>query len=211
MFCPKCKAEYRSGFTRCSDCEVDLVEHLPESLPESSPADRVLPDASLESVLSTEDQIECVYVCEQFQAAGVPFKVIQRKRQFFKGVDEHFDIRVPADFRNKAKEIIQKGRFDFTDSPEDQNIMNLPPEDFRNSVEHDTWNQSWHSEDATVEVWSENTEQHAWMIEVSLRENHIHARSDVSDNGSRKVLVMPEDESRAREIVREIRDGSPPK
>jgi hypothetical protein len=26
MFCPECKAEYRQGFTRCADCEVDLVE-----------------------------------------------------------------------------------------------------------------------------------------------------------------------------------------
>jgi hypothetical protein len=29
MFCPKCKAAYRAGFTRCSDCEVKLVERLP--------------------------------------------------------------------------------------------------------------------------------------------------------------------------------------
>ena len=25
MFCPQCKAEYRPGFTHCSDCDVDLV------------------------------------------------------------------------------------------------------------------------------------------------------------------------------------------
>jgi hypothetical protein len=29
MFCPLCKAEYRPGFTRCADCEVDLVYELP--------------------------------------------------------------------------------------------------------------------------------------------------------------------------------------
>ena len=29
MFCPQCKAEYRSGFTRCSDCDVPLVTSLP--------------------------------------------------------------------------------------------------------------------------------------------------------------------------------------
>ena len=28
MFCPQCKAEYRAGFVRCSDCDVELVEHL---------------------------------------------------------------------------------------------------------------------------------------------------------------------------------------
>ncbi len=29
MFCPKCKSEYRQGFTSCKDCDVDLVHELP--------------------------------------------------------------------------------------------------------------------------------------------------------------------------------------
>ena len=32
MWCPKCKNEYREGFTHCPDCDVDLVESL-ESIP----------------------------------------------------------------------------------------------------------------------------------------------------------------------------------
>lgn len=31
MFCPVCKAEYRQGFTRCADCEVELVESAREA------------------------------------------------------------------------------------------------------------------------------------------------------------------------------------
>ena len=31
MFCPECRAEYRAGFSRCSDCDVDLVQELSES------------------------------------------------------------------------------------------------------------------------------------------------------------------------------------
>lgn len=30
MICPKCKAEYRDGFTRCSDCDIELVDKLSE-------------------------------------------------------------------------------------------------------------------------------------------------------------------------------------
>lgn len=29
MFCPKCGAEYRNGFTKCSDCKIPLVLSLP--------------------------------------------------------------------------------------------------------------------------------------------------------------------------------------
>ena len=30
MFCPKCRAEYRAGFSRCFDCGVDLVHEITE-------------------------------------------------------------------------------------------------------------------------------------------------------------------------------------
>src|SRR2546426_528623 len=29
MFCPRCEAEYRTGFTRCSECDVALVYRFP--------------------------------------------------------------------------------------------------------------------------------------------------------------------------------------
>jgi hypothetical protein len=32
MYCPQCKAEYRQGFTRCSDCDVDLVNSYAEAV-----------------------------------------------------------------------------------------------------------------------------------------------------------------------------------
>ncbi len=35
MFCPECRAEYRAGFTRCADCDVDLVQELPVELTET--------------------------------------------------------------------------------------------------------------------------------------------------------------------------------
>jgi hypothetical protein len=211
MFCPECKAEYRPGFTRCSDCDTDLVDRLPEPGRDS---DAVLSDASLREVWTGEDQAECVSICTQLRAAEVPFKVIQRKQQFLKGVEQHLRIGVPPDSYSQAKEIIDKGRLDFTDEAEDQRVMELPGEDGLAAAEKadDDWDpENWHPEDATVEVWFEDTQQHTWMVESSLRENHIHSRTDVLDNGSRRIFVTPDDESRAREIVREVKDGSPRK
>lgn len=34
MWCPSCGAEYRPGFTRCTDCDVDLVDELPREIGE---------------------------------------------------------------------------------------------------------------------------------------------------------------------------------
>ena len=32
-FCPSCLSEYRPGFSHCTDCDVELVESLPEAKP----------------------------------------------------------------------------------------------------------------------------------------------------------------------------------
>jgi hypothetical protein len=37
MFCPRCGAEYRPGFTECADCLVPLVDRLPH---DEGPAER---------------------------------------------------------------------------------------------------------------------------------------------------------------------------
>jgi hypothetical protein len=44
---------------------------------------------------------------------------------------------------------------------------------------------------------------------MALRENKIHARLK-KGNGRNAIYVMPEDEIRAREIVREVVEGAPP-
>lgn len=35
MYCPRCRTEYREGFTECADCGVALVDELP---PDAEPA-----------------------------------------------------------------------------------------------------------------------------------------------------------------------------
>ena len=92
--------------------------------------------------------------------------------------------------------------------------MELPAEDdavTAPDLDHNDWDpDNWNPEDATVEVSSESSDEITEMIEASLRENNIYSRTDALEDGSQKVFVMPNDEARAREIVHEIKDATPP-
>ena len=48
------------------------------------------------------------------------------------------------------------------------------------------------------------------VVEMSLKENRINYRVAMESDELKRVFVMPEDEVRAREIVREIVEGDPP-
>jgi hypothetical protein len=205
MFCPRCKAEYRQGFTRCADCEAELVDQLPDETP---------PTVRLESVWTGEDREDCVFMCQRLKAAGIPFTVNQSRHQFWKGVDEQYEIIVPADVTDKARTEIAKRYSEFRDEEEQVEILGLPTDDADSVGGGPRDFKPWYPEDATVEIYSEctrdNEEQKAWMIEAGLRENLIRSRTEDMEDGSRKVFVMPDDETQAREIVREITDGTPP-
>ena len=79
MFCPQCKAEYRVGFTRCSDCGVELVEHLPFEKPQIAEedsrrfeADRFEPEAQLVVIRAYQNAIEADLAKTALNAAGIP-------------------------------------------------------------------------------------------------------------------------------------------
>ena len=215
MFCPECKAEYRAGFTRCADCDADLVANLPEAKAENSDRSNLRGDRSnLQEVWTGDDQQSCVTTCLRLKDAGIPYEVAQRKKQFLRGNERHFQIAVPSSFYKHAKELAGRGTLDFSDNPEDQAIMELPDDGLVTltdaAADEGRYSADWYPEDATVEVSSSSTAERSLMIISSLRENFIRCREASSPNGSKQIFVLPDDESRAREIVREIEEGSPP-
>ena len=88
MICPKCGAEYQPGFTRCSDCLVDLIEPGAEPEVGAEPAGRG-PEALTDPV--------CVYRSTQrgrlpfaeslLRSAGIPFVASGEHVQQLTGLD----------------------------------------------------------------------------------------------------------------------------
>lgn len=70
MFCPECSAEYREGFSRCSDCDVPLVAALP---PEEMDA---MHGAEEATVFVTRDIVEAETVKELLEANDIEVSVL---------------------------------------------------------------------------------------------------------------------------------------
>lgn len=206
MFCPECKSEYRPGFTRCVDCDVALVEKLPEA---DSAAGNEPAEPQLQRVWNGADPGECAYVCGLLKESGIPYKMFPQMEQFWKPAEDAYWIGVPSELADRAKQMI--GATVLGDA-DDQTLesMELPADEKEVREADDDWDpDKWDPETATTRLWSGQDADQAEMIESSLRENHIHSRTDALEDGSRNVFVAPADEVRAKEIVREIETGSP--
>jgi len=69
MFCPQCEAEYREGFTECSDCGVALVEAL------APPLDRAEVAPGLTAMMETVNVEELGEIVDRLEKAGVPYTI----------------------------------------------------------------------------------------------------------------------------------------
>lgn len=218
MFCPECKAEYRQGFTHCADCDVELVAELPIQTPQRE----------MRQIWVGHDELTCVSFCRQLKEERILYNVGQylESRGRRMDVSWRYELAVPEGDMQRAKEILGLAETPEVvveedeelaeedggeDGGEDGNeVLELPAADEAPAEEQkgDSFLDPWYPEDATVEIWSgEGSDQS--LVELSMRENRIRTRVDVQENGSRKCFVLPEDESIARKIVREIEEGFP--
>ena len=82
MFCPRCQAEYRFGFTRCSDCDVDLVDSLPKDapssiteIPSSFEAYRFEAKPELVVIRTFQSGVDADFAKSALESAGIPAMV----------------------------------------------------------------------------------------------------------------------------------------
>jgi len=212
MFCPLCKAEYRRGFTHCADCDVDLVGTLLQEPESTGQANRI--------IWMGDNQETCVALCLQLKDAGIRYQVSEgmKSRSARMTVTWKYELAVPVEDEKKAKELLElpetvvEESSELTEEDEDQALMEWPEgeESTPGTVRKgSSYLGPWYPEEATVEVWTETPTFTSDMIEMSLKENQIRARIEIPEDGLKRVFVLPEDESAAREIIREIVEDAP--
>lgn len=208
MFCPQCHAEYRPGFTHCTDCDVPLVASLPGS-EEASPPNNS--SGSIRTLWEGEDLALHTTLLEHLKEAGIPF--FNQPMGVFPGVrrGDPFPIQPMTRFGYQvavlssdlaaAKQILERL---LEEEPQD---MELPAED---EEENKTPERTPSQPGAlTREIWSESDNGLAEFLVAALEENGIPARVELHEQNA-SVCISSEDEARAREIVSEIVDGAPP-
>jgi hypothetical protein len=229
MICPQCNAEYRPGFTRCADCDVDLVNEPPHFALAGKPP--VIPgdpnDDPFCSFWKGQDARVHAELCEVLEQAGIPHKTIFRSDHLFNFSNfPAYEIGVPFSLFERAEKIVQEtyGTDDVQDvgaqelagqvvRPSNRvpilaEMVNVPPEDIPGPPPAGE-SADWFPEDATVNVWSADSSEQSEFLVAALHENGINCRVD--QQGTRaKLYVLPDDAPRAREIVREVVEGQPP-
>jgi hypothetical protein len=219
VFCPQCKAEYRQGFTRCADCDVELVPELtPEAL---AKAEKVTSGDTNEdpfcSFWEGEDPRIHTEICQVLDEQNIPHKTLRRRDHLFNfSAKSEFQIGVPYSFFERAEAAVKEA-YDSEAEPEEPpevtdeqpSPLELPESTGPDLSSRDRASRHQYLEDANIQVWSSEHLFPGKIIAMSLKENLIPHRFDRRE-GNSAIFVFPEDESRSREIVREVVEGVPP-
>jgi hypothetical protein len=208
MICPQCKAEYRQGFTECSDCHISLVASLPKTEDVDS---KTISSGPLVPLWEGEDLALHASLLEELDAAGIRY--FSQPMGTSPGVRRGYTFPIQPMVRfghqvgvlssdlASARRIVEEL---LDERPKD---MALP------AVEDETVEvpetQIIRGTDATCEVWAGEDEKLAGFLRAALSENEIPLNAEMASPGT-KISVHPSDAVRAREIIREIIDGTPP-
>jgi hypothetical protein len=215
MYCPTCGVEYRDGFSRCNDCDVALVAGPPPSPVRVDER----PDALLWQGV---DPQAIANIRKILSDANIRYSAHEPDTPiFFTSTPRAWEIRVFVDDLDRAAKLIadQVESDDDLDASVADASENETEETEEESVADDAEESSasnrdyvpddWDPEHATCEVWSGDDRAMVKNLRDCLRENGIGSRV-APEVASARIFVLPGDQARAREIVREVIEQAPP-
>jgi hypothetical protein len=101
MFCPKCKAEYREGFTRCADCDVALVDRLPLEFP-----DKIRPNIQLVAVRTFVNAFDAIFAKNVLDGAGIDSEIRGYQAGKYIGFPGGIELLVRGEDAAAADEVL---------------------------------------------------------------------------------------------------------
>lgn len=214
MFCPDCKTEYRAGFSRCSDCGASLVERLDTPASTNRPQDTNGPELLW---TGTDIPISSA-ITAALDKKGIPYHTQTREVGLLPGLSQPFyAVFIPARHHDAAQAAMEEARREFENGHQqpdersaDSESSLTAPSGPRHKIDSssEVVPENYDPDEATAEVWSGNDSDTKDMLIACLRENGIGCELDTEN--SLRIRVMPSSEPRAREIIREVIEGSPP-
>lgn len=211
MFCPLCKAEYREGFTRCNDCDVALVDSL------GSPGGDD-PQSTLASPLKLWEGQDAAFFTRLTAAlaeAKIPYHEGDTStRLLYRSLQPPLSVWTLANDHEAALQVLKSISGSEGESSENStDVEDQADEALREESEGpevDDIVDDFYPEDATAEVWRGESNGSAEVFRDCLLENGIGCVIDDASPNEQCLRVLPTQEARAREIIREILDGTPP-
>jgi len=209
MFCPQCKSEYREGFYRCTDCNIDLVSQLRE------PAIREqLKDGSSVALWRGQDPVVYTSLLNALREAQIPFheRVTRDPRGLYSSLyppyleGPGFELLVFDADLERAQAVLDSMLEALERSADSPRETESPCELIARVTPGSP--KDWGPEEAIAVAWSGNDTEMGQFLEDALLENGIPCRTP-EEWGPVRILVRPEDEARAVRIVREVLEGRP--
>jgi hypothetical protein len=113
MFCPQCHCEYRAGFTRCADCDLELVSEPPQEamvrtgMP--SDANESEDEDAFVAFWQGDDERIHAELCELLSQHAIPYRSLRRQERLFSfSARIGFAIGIPFSQFDRAESIIHE-------------------------------------------------------------------------------------------------------
>jgi hypothetical protein len=101
MFCPKCRYEYIPGVYKCSECEVDLVDQLPEKV-EEQPA----PDSDLVPVYEPANQADLALAKAMLEEEKIEYYIFNLSTYY--DMPRRPWVNVKAEDAERARQLLKE-------------------------------------------------------------------------------------------------------
>jgi hypothetical protein len=205
-YCPLCDSEYSEAHTHCTVCGVELV---PEEL-RGRPLDERQRKERIELVWRGGDPSAVSEVIQTLREAGIRHHVQPTNDHlvFELGMPRpKYAVRTFASDATRAKELLSDIRESSPFVSKEASALALAEEPVAQPASR---RHEWKPAAATLVIWSGEDAALAELLQDCLRENAIGVRCEGKPPGVMHLRVMPSDESVAREIIREVREASPP-